>query len=190
MNPSFYAQYKTLKDSGRRTDATTALGSFIASFADGDEKIAWTRWYLESEHVGHKIRHELYEHVIFPVLQEGYKKHDPWSLRWLARTPQNLYQCERLWKLVDWKTQYAFLKEVVLLCPDDEVARQELLMKMIDRFRYCVHEWPAGILYGIDGATTAQCEEILGEIALARQLDREQRFTAFFSDFEEKVVEY
>jgi hypothetical protein len=44
----------------------------------------------------------------------------------------------------------------------------------------------AGILYGVDGANIAQCEEILHEIAFARTLD-DGANELFLQAFEQKV---
>jgi hypothetical protein len=190
MDIHYFERFKKALELGKRAEAAAALKPFIESFSSFDEKADWTKGYLASEPIGHKVRHEVYENVIFPVLLEGYRRSDPWSLRWLARTVQNLYQCDHLWMQIDRKTDYALLKELVELCPDDDGARNDLLSRQIEGFHYSVHEWPAGILYGRDGATIEECIEILEEVAYARSLDRGFLHERFLNDFEAKVHEY
>jgi hypothetical protein len=190
VNAAFFEEYRELKDSGRRPEATAALAKFISSFAGMEEKTVWTRWYLESEQIGLKIRHELFEQVILPVLVEGYQRRDPWALRWLARTTQNLQHSKDLCGEIEFKTGWAFLKDLVAMCPEDDDARTELLGCHVGWFRHCVHEWPTGILYGMDGATVGECDEILAAVAESRHLDRDHKHAAFLDDFETKVIQY
>ncbi len=55
-------------------------------------------------------------------------------------------------------------------------ARYELLLSSL---RYAVHELPAGVLYGKDGATEKQCSELIADLhefeRLCRTLNREHR---------------
>ena len=46
-----------------------------------------------------------------------------------------------------------------------------------------------GILYGIDGANIAQCEELLQDVEFAHSLD-DGTNTAFLEQFASKVTEY
>src|SRR5262249_9460212 len=137
----------------------------------------------------HRIRHELYEHILFPVLLAGYQRRDPWALRYLARTAQNLYHAKSLWAQVG-VGEFELLKELLRLCPDDEQARTDVLAAQLRWFSHCTHEWPAGILHGMNGASVQECEEILEEIALARKLDRARQHAAFLDDVEAKVIAY
>ena len=189
MNTHF-DRFKQAIDSGKRTEAAAALKPFIESFSSLEEKTTWSKWYLENEALGHKIRHEIYEHVVFPVLLDGYRRSDPWSLLWLARTIQNLYQSKQLWEKIEMKTDYALLKELLVLSPQNEQVESELLSKQLEWFRYSAHEWPAGILYGQDGATANQCIEILEEVCLARKINKDALNEVFLSEFESKVREY
>jgi hypothetical protein len=52
--------------------------------------------------------------------------------------------------------------------------REALLKSLLDYLRHASHEWSAPIiLWGMDGATLDQCDEIMSEVILARELDRE-----------------
>lgn len=190
MEIQYFERFKKALALGKRAEAAAALKPFIESFSSLEEKAVWAKAYLEHEPIGHKIRHEIYEHVIFPVLLDGYQRSEPWSVLWLARTIQNLYQCHPLWMQIGGKTDYALLKELVVLCPDNDEARRSLLSRQIAFFRYCVHEWPTGILQGQNGATIEECQEILEEVGYAREIDKDCLYEEFLNDFEAKLHEY
>src|SRR5262249_24513856 len=48
--------------------------------------------------------------------------------------------------------------------PADQRSRQRLLETIAERLRYSLHEIPAGVLYGIDGASPQQCQELEEEL--------------------------
>src|SRR5690348_5477105 len=152
MDAELYQQYIALKNVGKKAQAKAVLERFLASFGSGEEKEQWVRAFLESGDFGYRIRHEIYEQLVFPVLLKGYHAKDPWSLLWLAKTDQNLYSARWLHSQVDFKSEYQLLKELYEITPD-EMTRNQLLRSNLTWFEYCQHEWPAGILYGMDGAS-------------------------------------
>lgn len=174
---------------GLRKEATAPLHAFIDSFSTLEEKAAWTKSYLEYRQSDRTIRHELYEHVVFPVLLNGYALRDIWSIRWLARTKQNFYRCKKLWYQVDLESVYQLLREHVSAYPDDE-SRQEILQYMISIFSYAIHEWPTGILCGTNGASLEDCQELLDEVKYVRNLDKRQMYSDFLLSVEGAVREY
>ena len=190
MNTRLYEDYKTQLANGQRAAATTVLLQFIESFTDFESKTTWVRWYLGHERWEHRIRHEIYEHLVFPVLLHGYRTGQLWCLHWLIRTIANLYTREHLWAQIDRKAELDLREELVTRVPEDARARRELVDCFIEAFRYMAHEWPAGILYGHDGATADQCLEILADAQRALQLDVEQRHHTFIHDFADKVRIY
>ncbi len=190
VNAQHFDAFKQYIDSGRRTEAARSIADFVDSFADLEEKIAWTRDYLATEGAGHLVRHELYEQVVFPPLLDGLSRSESWSLWGLARTAQNLYRSDKLWRQVNYMNAQGFLDRLLVQCPGDEKARKALLAALIDGMRYAIHEWPSGILYTHNGATLDECADILQDVAKARELDREQMHSTFLADFERKVGDY
>lgn len=189
MKPELYERYLTLKQRGQKEEARIVLLDFIASFQTFEEKKEWVYNFLDSSDFGHKIRHEIYESLVFPVLLDGHKQKDAWSTLWLAKTAQNLCASKKLHELVDGKDEFRLLKEAYALEPLAEI--QERLLKVeLDWFHYSQHEWPAGILYGWSGASVDECQEILSEIAFARSLDKDAAHEPFLAQFEEKVRQY
>ena len=83
MNLDLYDQFIRLNNSGRRNEAKAALDLFIASAESPANVQKWVFPFLENGGYGHKSRHEIYEKLVYPVLLEGYLKHDAKSILWL-----------------------------------------------------------------------------------------------------------
>jgi hypothetical protein len=190
MNTKHYSEFQECKNRGDRNGARQAIQAFCNSFESLQERVSWTKPFLESGDYGHRIRHELYAYVILPALLDGYRKKDLWSTLWLARTCQSLYQMKEIHAELGHPTDSSLLRECYEIDPSQEDVRVALLETDVRWFRYCIHEWPAGVLYGNDGATPEQCEEILKAIAFARTLDHAGQFAGLLDDVERKTTEY
>ncbi len=90
MDEALYKQFVELSASGRKVQASERVRRFIASFESFQEKQAWARAFLQRGEFGHKIRHEIYREIIFPVLEHGFHRGDFECAWWLARTSRNL----------------------------------------------------------------------------------------------------
>jgi hypothetical protein len=190
MNVELYNQFLSRKAFGDQEGAEHSVYEFCNSFASLEEKLLWTKEFLESGDYGHRIRHELYVRIILPALLDGYRKKDFWCTLWLARTCKNLYRTKDLHAELGHPTDFSLFRECYQIDPSHEEVRTSLLDRQLSWFRYYIHEWPAGVLYGNDGATRGQCEEILKELAFARELDTSHKFLELFDDVELKTREY
>lgn len=190
MNQIIFESYEAAREQGNKRLASSLIADFVASFSTFEERSDWAYWYFANRTFGHTVRHELFEHVIFPVLLKGYKCSDPWSLLWLERCEQNLCKAKQLWAQVNHKTAAQFLEELIAVEPNNLPVKQRLLSHHINGFKYSEHEWPTGILCGMDGANCEQCEEILRSIELANTLDTERAHTNYLAEFESKVRQY
>ncbi|GAX42028.1 hypothetical protein NIES4075_30260 [Tolypothrix sp. NIES-4075] len=192
MEIEYYKQYLHCKTVGLRSQAKQNLENFIASFASIAEKEQWTCQLLETQEYeyGNRISYELYEEVVFPALLRGYQNRDSWSVLWLARTAQNLYKAKHLHEQINFKTYYELLKECYLLDPSNAEVHKDLLSVQIRWLQYCIHEYPTGILYGVNGATIDECHEIVSEIEFIRELDVEKIQEKFLNEVQSKVLEY
>lgn len=197
MEPHFYQQYISLRQQHKKQEAQERLTDFLASFHSFKEKKRWVHDFLTASEeepqkfpaMGVPISHEIYVHLVLPVLVEGYKQRDAWSTLWLAKTIQNVSRIDTRDTAIEHKSMFEFLKEAYALEPSSE-HRQLLLKADIQWFNYCQHEWPSGILYGSNGATAEECEEILQEVMFARSLDANADYAAFLTEFEQQVREY
>lgn len=190
MKVEYYNQYLHFKSIGLRAKATENLKQFIDSFESFEEKEQWTRDFLESGDSEDIIRHEIYKIVVFPVLLKGYQKQDFWSLTWLIKTIQNIYKVKTLHEQIDFKTDYQLLQDCYSIEPQNPEIRQALLKKLLSWLDYSIHEYPRGILYGHNGATIDECQDILTHIEFVKTLDPEEKFKDFLDDVRTKVLEY
>jgi hypothetical protein len=191
MELEYYRQYLHLKTVGLRFEARQSLQQFIDSFTSIAEKEQSTHQFLEAEEheYGYEICHELLE-AVFPALLNGYQRHDPWSILWRARTAQNFYKARHLHEQIDFKTEYGLFKECYLLTPNNTEVHKDLLAIQIQWLQYCIHEYPTGILYGSNGATINEYQEILSEIDFVRKIDAEKTQEKFLNAVQSKVLEY
>jgi len=192
MNLCHFEEHKTFVDRGLKREATAALRAFIDSITNEADREKWVLEYLKSLAATENlvVRHEIFEDLVFPVLCKGYKDQDVESTVWLGRLSQNLYKCQRLHEQVESKAQFTFYKEALSLDPSKHEVSRLLLVCYIDFFRYSIHEWPAGVLYGMNGASISECAEIRKDLVHAMALDEEGTYRQFLHEYAEKLDQY
>jgi hypothetical protein len=190
LDETLYAKFLAARKAGLRDEAKVAISQFVESFAGFAEKEAWTRQFLSTLPPGERVRHELYERVIFPVLLAGHDRLDPWSIYWLGETAQNLYRAWPLYKQLGAPPIQRLFKEAYALAPSSAEIRQGLLRDLLRGFDYMAHEWPSGILYAAGEPLETQHREALQDIQLARSIDDNGAHAQKIDDFEQKVLAY
>ncbi len=190
MDEALYKQFVQLWATGNKVQARERVRRFIDSFESFEQKQAWAREFLKRGESGHKIRHEIYSELIFPVLEHGFHEGDFECTLWLARTSENLYLNRELHARVGFLGEHALLKRGFEMRPQDAQVRRLLLSNLLDGFDYAQHEWPSGILYGSNGAAPEECDELAGDVVLARELDEQGEYAAFLDEFESKLKQY
>jgi len=176
---------------GRKAEAKTAVRTFVASCA-ADTEADIERWvfaYLATltDHPHLRVRHELLEDLILPVLLRGYGRQDPDSLCWLGRLWANLQSDRRLFAKIENKTMHnvsglQLLRRAYHLAPDRTDIAQALFKALVDVFDDVQHEWPTGLLMRRD-----EVPEYLVDIRLARQLDSSGRHQLMLDQFEDRL---
>jgi hypothetical protein len=187
----YFNKYLYYKEIGMKDKAKEAVENFVKSFESHTEKELWTTEYLvklENDSNG-RIRNELFEEIIFPVLWAGYNKKDIKSMIYLAKLSQNYYQNNNIFKKMDYKTDLQIIKEAYELEPDNNDIIDLYLEIMIQWISYAIHEYPSGILIANNGATKEQCEGLLAEIPLLNKLDRHKKYSEYIKDYEHKIKE-
>lgn len=121
------------------------------------------------------IRLPLFRTVIFPALRAGLEFSIPGSARWLAGFAQLLYKSPSCSEQLPEKqrSQHGLLLRAVHDDPTDIRAKKRLLALMRSRFEYVLHEIPTGVLFGHDGATIEQCDELIMELSDYERLAHE-----------------
>ena len=189
MNIAHYLEFKEYEEKGLKKQASSSVRAFIASFENGNEIEEWVWKYLpELETNRHsRIRHEIFQELVYPVLKRGYEQDDFSSTLWLGKLAQNLYQAQQLHEELAWATELSLFNKCYEIDPKNDEARLLLLKAMVAMLEYSEHEWPSGILYGNDAATIEQCDEIEQEVQRILQLDRECTYSEFIKQYIEKL---
>jgi len=192
MNIEHFTKYLEFQDKGLKKQATKEIRLFIDSFSNENEKYEWVwGWLPKLEANRHsRIRHELFQEVIFPVLRKGYLESDFRSTLWLAKLIQNIYQNTKVHEELDWITNTSLLEKSHKLAPENDEARLLYLESIVSWLGYCIHEWPSGILSGNDGANLEQCQFMRKETEVVSSLDKEMIHQDFINDFLDKLCEY
>jgi hypothetical protein len=154
-----------------RGEKLSALAAFLASLA-ASPAADWHPWARAlAERVVDRgddfvIRTPLFERAVFPALLAGYHDGRPGCARWLAGLAQHLLRCPGCAARLppDERTELGLLRAAVRVDPGDHVSRRRLVGHLADRLRHALHELPAGVLYGMDGATPDQCLELEREL--------------------------
>ncbi|GMM67942.1 hypothetical protein MTsDn1_12370 [Alteromonas sp. MTD1] len=192
MNIEYYEIFEKELKAGLKKQAAVSVKKFVDSFRNHDEVTNWVWSYLPNlEKNRHNcIRHEIFIHLVYPTLKEGFEVDDYNSTLWLGKLIQNVYQTkgvfEELGSLVDMDF-YRKCYEIDSLNPE---GRALLLGSILNWLSHCEHEWPAGILYGMDSATAEQCKEIRKEAKFALSIADENKDGRFIMLFLEKLNQY
>jgi hypothetical protein len=172
-----WERYLATESRGTREDKLRTLNEFVEELLQSPEA-AWKLWALDltarivDDGTDIPVRRPLFERILFPALAEALDAKSPGSARWLAGLSQHLYRCpacmERLGRARS--SEWALLQAAVAHDPGDVRSRQKLIRVIANHFQYTLHELPAGVLFGTDGASVEQCDELLAELDEFRSL--------------------
>ena len=192
MNNELYKQYKQYEALGLKDKAKMAVNEFIKSFQSEKEKEEWVNKNFDNLETNRhsRIRHEIFEEIIFPVLMKQYQERNLNGMLRLAQSIQNLYSCEALHQKTGYLTEGQICKDAFTLFPSSDEARRMYLKTKIKYFEYSIHEWPSGILWGNDGASLEEVKELEKSLKETSSLDKEGNHKSFLEDYEEKLKIY
>ena len=192
MNIEHYKEFRKLEEKGLKKQASKALRDFISSFENEQEKEEWVWEYLpklqKNRHT--RIRHEIFHELVYPVLKAGYKNNEFSSTIWLGKLSQNIYRAQKIHEELNWVSELSLYEKSCEINPGNDEARLLLLNSLVSWLEYSEHEWPRGILYGNNGATIEQCDEISNEVQRVIQLDKEHVYSEFIKQYIKNISEY
>jgi hypothetical protein len=170
-----WRQYRELEDRAERAAMLSALEAFVARVeaAPSSIRALWIDKCLRARadpNHGFQIRAPLFQRVLFPELQSRYIAGDAAAARTLAELSQELYRYREGWKALGWPGEVDLWKEAYRRDPSSDVARVKLVESTAHFIQYTLHELPAGVLYGTDGATAEQCNDLVAELEFFRKL--------------------
>lgn len=181
-----YQLFQRLKELGCRQEATAAAQQVVVDYHN-DPKPEFVAAICAD--VNHKLNHTLWSGIVLPyVLAE--LKCNPVAVKCLIQTIQNLYSDKSAHAKLNWISEQQLLDCYLRMCPDNAWAVERKRSCLVRWLEYTIHEWPAGILYGHDGATIEQCEEILDAVNELRAIDRDMKYASLCSDVEEKTIQW
>lgn len=163
--------YETAEGRAPRAEKLRALDRFLDSLVTSPptEWFPWARSIAE-EVVDHGlnlvIRRPLFVRAVFPALLAGYQARLPGTARWLAGLADHLLhnpQCRQQLPPEE-ATELGLLWAAIRHDPADRRSRLRLIDKVAYRLSYSIHEVPAGVLYGMGGASPEQCQELEEEL--------------------------
>jgi hypothetical protein len=111
------------------------------------------------------LRQPLIEGVVLPHLLERHDEDERGSARALLAVVDQLdsASCRQMAGERNL-SRGALLEHALVQEPEAHDLRVRWLEHAASSFAYALHELPAGVLYGMDGASIAECEELLEEL--------------------------
>lgn len=163
--------YEAAEGRAPRAEKLQALDSFLDAL-ETSPPTDWFPWArsIAEQVVDHGlnlvIRRPLFNRAVFPALLAGYQARLHGCARWLAGLADHLLhnpQCREQLPPEE-TTELGLLLAAVRHDPADRRSRLRLIDKVADRLCSSIHEVPSGVLYGIDGASPEQCQELEEEL--------------------------
>ena len=166
-----YRQFLELKGSGLRQEANAKAQEFVAEFWENPNEQFIVDICSETQH---KLNHHIWSGIVLPHYLSN--RSDARAIKCLIQVIQNLYSDKRAHEKLDWVSEEELLDRLLEKRPDDRWAISKKSVMLSEWLTYTIHEWPAGVLYGSDGATLKQCDEILKAVSDLRKIDAEAQF--------------
>ena len=165
-------EYLDAESRGTRKQKRGSLDRFIHALLE-QPKENWMEWAThfcrqrELETYSLVIRQPLFERVLFPALLDAWQAGAPGSLRLMAGFFDHIYRSRScLCQIPDEiRSPELLLREELRLNPNDLRAGLLLVSFMARYVSHTLHELRAGVLYGMDGASIAECAELVEHIA-------------------------
>ena len=192
MNIDFFNEFIKYENNGIKIKAKEYVNKFIQSFENYIEKESWVINYLpklEQKSNG-RIRNELFEEIIFPVLWNGYNNKEINLMIWLVKLEQNYLQNNRIWEKMNYKTDMEIIKECYEIEPENNEVVEIYLKLIIEGIDYSMHELPYGILFGNNFATIDECNKLLEEIPFIKKLDKNNMYKEYINKYENEIKKY
>jgi hypothetical protein len=192
MNTEYFKKYREYEQLGIKGKAKECLANFIRSFESYEEKESWTLEYLSQlELNAHgRIRNEIFEEIVFPVLWKGYANKDIPSMIWMVRLMQNFNQNMKLWEKTGFLSDLSLIKECYEREPDNTEVIDLYLEILVETVAFRIHEWPQGVLIGNTFAERDECIKLLEEIPLLNKLDQKGKYRNLIIEYEAILNEY
>ncbi len=158
--------YVAAERRGVRQQFLAALQTFLTAWEalDPESRDEWAENFLRrrfEENEDLPLRAPLFERVVLPYLFAQYNSGSAQAAVRLAELRQSGLGSHGAWQRFGDLTDFGLLREAYRRNPSAEWARQPLVRRMLRYLGHTLHEIPAGVLWGMDGASVEQCLELL-----------------------------
>ncbi|MBJ7429379.1 MAG: hypothetical protein JHD28_10555, partial [Bacteroidia bacterium] len=128
---------------------------------------------LQSKNI--TIRQPLYKHLIYPILLVQVAQNNIDAIKALLKLDEQLtsYQAYSHDTTYSWEM---LLEQGLTIAPNDTELLKLSEQTTRNYLTYTLHEIPIGVIYGEDGATIAECDELLEKVIQYENLCNELQF--------------
>ena len=181
---ALWQSYLAAEAWGLRTETLAALRAFVDALQAGPTEqrqlFAAESCRLAADEGAELPRREpLFAGILAPYLLAAYDRGDDHAGRRLAFFWNGFYKLPQSHPLHQpTPSSLDLLREAFQQNPADARTQEMLLRLLQDSFDYAIHEAPAGVLYGFDGATVAECQKWEADLALFREVAEAHGITA------------
>ncbi|MDC0658751.1 hypothetical protein N6L27_12135 [Leisingera sp. SS27] len=177
---------------GLRQKSKQAVLKLVEAVSSLEAKTVWTHNYLEQLPLNGsgRIRHEIYEDIVFPALQSGFDRGEAEASYLLGKYAQNLYARPALREQMEQRSEVDFFRLAFQGAPSSEKYRRAYLSSLMNSLRQDFHEWPTGILLDPAKPWRVALMDLKEELSIALSLDREGQFVALLGKWSEITEQY
>ena len=106
------------------------------------------------------VRQAFFNEVIHPILSRQIEEEKLEAIKLMIKLEQHLIAYQGITKNYHY-TAAELINKGLQFAPDDKELLQMYEVKTANYLNYSIHEVPIGIIYGNNGATIEQCDELL-----------------------------
>ena len=183
-----YSKFKALKEAGLRDQANEFANIIVVEW--GRTKDILFARQIANDAIDGKINQRLFRGILYPIIESGLEHNDKNAFIMAIKCVQNIYADKLVYKKLNYITEIQLLKRLIDADPANEWARIKYIDAITNWIKYCIHEWPTGILYGSDGATMDECDDIIVTIDETSKMDIECRYANLLCDAKSKTILY
>jgi hypothetical protein len=182
-DPAQWSRWLALEDQHRKREALALAEELAASLARApvDSQDRWVQSVCEDVIDLHpvppdvgipRMRYPFLRDVIVPSLMRRLARQDATAARWAAWLMRRYSNTYRLWQELPDTQRHpmGLLRMADTWAPGDVRVMESLAEMLSRRFHDSMHELPAGVLFGMNGADVAECAALLEELAHLERL--------------------
>ena len=169
---TFIKTYIDIETQTFRADKIKQLNEFIANLKMNNFNLSLGDIidcinYLHQEKI--TIRQPIFLNVFYPTLTTEIEKNNVEAIKAFIRLIEYYGNYHNL-RIDNRFSVWQLLEQGLRLSPNDTELLRQYEEKQRDYFEYTLHEIPTGVLYGSDGATIEQCEELLNDLTKYKEV--------------------